>query len=442
MDNTTNKKYQDKGWESMKVILDREMPEKKRRILPIFWLFPSVAASIFMVFWIFNPTSQENKTLLTYTADSVMDVEDVEIMNEAESSNPAIASSYTKPELHESSSKSSKKIIDKKPPTKLDVVLTNKRSNNSYNVSPISTPKNLIDNQIGGKKDQSNSYTDVISVNNNLKNENQEAIVNASINDPRNTESSIFLNSKSSESENSEISNFIEHAVVQENALNNNIVDPITTHNSKAETTPKSIETLQPQTKLNFAVEAGLARDLNNNFTSYNLGGRYVLKSTKKIDLLVIAGGYISPNDIQYSYTYVADQSAGFVNNVNVNRTVNYMIGVKSLAQINYNLSSKDGLYLFGGMGALSNWTIDNKEKIPSNNLQTSRDKLEDTASDTKLNYSRINLLFQGGIGYKVDHFGIELFYRPTQNTLRNSGLVGLNQKWTHQVGINGLYFF
>jgi hypothetical protein len=89
---------------------------------------------------------------------------------------------------------------------------------------------------------------------------------------------------------------------------------------------------------------------------------------------------------------------------------------------------------LFGGMGALSNWTIDNKERSTSNNLQTSRDKLEDTASDTKLNYSRMNLLFQGGIGYKVDHFGIELFYRPTQNTLRNSGLVGLNQKWTHQV--------
>jgi cytoskeletal protein RodZ len=121
MDNTTNKKYQDKGWESMKAILDREMPEKKRRILPIFWLFPSVAASLFMVFWIFNPNSQENNTLLPQTVDNI---KDVKTMNDANSNSPSIASSYTKPELHESSNKSSQNIIDSKTPSKLDLVST------------------------------------------------------------------------------------------------------------------------------------------------------------------------------------------------------------------------------------------------------------------------------------------------------------------------------
>jgi hypothetical protein len=117
------------------------------------------------------------------------------------------------------------------------------------------------------------------------------------------------------------------------------------------------------------------------------------------------------------------------------------MMGIRSNGQINYNLSSLKGLYLVGGIGALSNWTIDANNKMPSN-FQTSRDKIEDTASGTQLNYKKLNFLGQVGIGYTKNHFGVELYYRPTHNTLRNSGLIDLNQKWTHQAGINGLYYF
>jgi hypothetical protein len=50
MDKKNNYSFQDKGWDSMKLILDIEMPEKKRRVIPFYWLLSSAAASIVLIF--------------------------------------------------------------------------------------------------------------------------------------------------------------------------------------------------------------------------------------------------------------------------------------------------------------------------------------------------------------------------------------------------------
>ncbi len=464
MDN--NRFLQDKGWANMKVVLDKEMPEKKRRSIFILWLFPSVAATLVALFWVFPISFHRRDLDEKYLATNVHE-KDIELLNSA-----TIDLNKITEEDHNSFSNISQS-------SKLEILKDNESINNEVtknsiipkgtiygsdfqanqdhshinapNKRPLQNRKNCI-SQIVAKattKKHSNELgkaTTFIEINkgNEMSAEN---ILRLSDKTPLQTTEGLSENLVNQPSET--------HVIMPNNVENSN--SPQANEDSRKE--PSKLNEIRndllvleeqpivPQAKVKNSVlgmDFGYGHSLDKGYNDYTLGFRYKVKAQKAMDVLFRMGGYYMPTEINYSSTYLADQNAGFTSNVTINNTIKSLTGLLLSSQINYNLALIPGSYLFGGVGVKTAWQInrDNTKELllaQSN----SRDKLSfNRDQQATLRAEKFGLMGQIGLGYRYKNYGIEVMYRPSQNVFRNSSVKGIDHRLNHFLGANAIFYF
>ncbi len=468
MDKKNNYSFQDKGWDNMKLILDKEMPEKKRRVIPFYWLLSSAAASIVLIFvlrgnFIEGHTSQ--KLDLTHRnieqaaqTDDHLNHRSANKQNEKMDKNSNEVSHVQNIKEHQGSNSLvivSNTVI---PKTKTIDFSSKKQKATSPTKSLITLPisSNIHKGDITSVAEEISSDLKSKEINEEPKSTKLDLSINETskniLND-RNTNSQAVGNQiQKDESINNDVIKTVDHKISQEitNAstsknndfiANNLLTESIDNNISEA----SAITVFKSENKGKFALELGGDYGLPLKTFTYNVGARYQILEQTKLNTFVGIGGFFSPTDVAYSSIFYNKDNNNFFTQSKVNNTIDQIVGARLFTQINFKLWKDKEFYahLKGGLQYIRLLASSEKQEnisvgISNAPSSTSRDQ----TPIIEVSNNPLNLFGQIGLGYRIKRLGIELHYGLSQNTFRNSPLQGINQKVNHSIGSTVLWYF
>lgn len=481
MDSRNNREFENKGWDRMKTLLDKEMPEKKRRIIPVYWLFGAVAASLALIFmsypWGLKSVEQHE----------ILSAKNTDVTKRQVVLAPENSSEKKLSKIEESTKQQSEEIVDivvipHNNPVKATNLPDSYEFDTQKNIRTSKLKVNHVNSKLPGNPERKNiaiittsptkNDNQVImntpSVVNFVSNSNPEKIISTEEkgqNLQNEKKSDLTLEKNITTAYNPPISKDISSIdpVVgsknQENAsntkksdVNNSQSSDITVVNevskSESETIDIPADIIKNRKFSGLMVESGINAALRKGYgQQYNLGLRYEFFNKKNLVIQASATGYFVPTNVNYSVSNIRTDASNKGVSENIMFKINRSTGLNLGGFLQYRFEKRRNAYLLFDPGvSIQDYNLINSTQEmlsgPATLNKDSNFQISTSVVSQDLNFEKINMYGSLGFGYEIKNLGLELYYRLNQNGLRNSGIPDYQSKWIHQIGMNGVYRF